>query len=92
VVEAAKKKAAKKTTTPKAKTAKKSSAKKTAVKAKKAKTINVGEDPALIAAPAPIPTWILAILGFLAILYACYEYRFEIGNYLYKFKKYRKNR
>jgi len=92
VLEAAKKKAAKKTTTPKAKTAKKSSAKKTAVKAKKAKTINVGEDPALIAAPAPIPTWILAILGFLAILYACYEYRFEIGNYLYKFKKYRKNR
>jgi len=90
--------AAKKVTATKTKTtASASSTKKVA--ATKAKTTKVkaasteaADQPALIAAPTPLPNWLLAILGVLAILYACYEYRFEVSNKIYQFKQYFKNR
>ena len=40
----------------------------------------------LAPAPQPLPTWVLAMLGFGAVCYAAYEYRFEARNIFYKFK------
>ena len=48
--------------------------------------------PALVAAPTPLPLWLLALLGVLAVLYSGYEYRFDIANKFYQFKQYRASR
>jgi hypothetical protein len=48
--------------------------------------------PGLIDAPMPIPAWLLAVFGGLAILYAVYEYRFELSNKFFQFREYRANR
>jgi hypothetical protein len=50
------------------------------------------EEPTLIAAPMPIPVWLLAILIGLAVLYVGYEYRFEVANSLYRLRHYRNAR
>jgi hypothetical protein len=50
------------------------------------------EEPTLIAAPMPIPVWLLAVLIGLAVLYVGYEYRFEVANSLYRFRRYRNAR
>lgn len=82
----------KSTTTVKPKTST-ASTKKSTSKATKVKAASTtAEEPALISAPSPLPSWLLAFLGVLAISYACYEYRFEVSNYIYKFKQNRRNR
>lgn len=48
--------------------------------------------PGLVDAPMPIPVWLLAVFGSLAILYAAYEYRFELSNKLFQLRAYRANR
>lgn len=58
----------------------------------KAATSTSGDVVDLVAAPSPLPVWLLAILGVLALLYALYEYRFELSNKLYQFRQYRENR
>lgn len=64
-----------------------------AAKTTKAKTVvQDTEGAALIAAPSPIPFWLLAVLGLLAVLYSTYEYRYDISNKLYQFRKYRTDR
>ncbi len=40
----------------------------------------------LQAAPQPLPTWVLALLGVSAVCYAAYEYRFEARNYIHKLR------
>jgi hypothetical protein len=78
---------------PKASTSSKAKTKAAVAKKTKVKALSrVGEEPALIAAPTPLPTWLLAFLGVLAVLYACYEYRYEFRNLIFKFKKYLINR
>lgn len=67
--------------TPKATTAR------TATKVKGVST--VADEPVLVAAPTPLPVWLLACLGCLAVLYSAYEYRFDIANKIYQFRKYR---
>ncbi len=71
---------AKTTTAPKATTAKV-----TKVKA----ATDSADGPALVAAPTPLPVWLLATLGTLAVLYSGYEYRFDIANKLYQLRNYR---
>ncbi|MFO0882079.1 MAG: lamin tail domain-containing protein [Candidatus Saccharimonadales bacterium] len=44
-------------------------------------------DSQLVAAPTPLPVWLLAVLGVLAVLYSGYEYRFDIANKLYQFRR-----
>ncbi|MBP9812964.1 lamin tail domain-containing protein [Candidatus Saccharibacteria bacterium] len=64
-------------------------------KAKKTTVVSGTKDSGsknLIAAPTPVPGPILAVLTGLAVLYCCYEYRYEIENKLYQLKLYRKNR
>jgi len=46
----------------------------------------------LIPAPSPVPGFVLAILGVLAILYCCYEYKFEISNKFRQLRLYRESR
>ena len=48
-----------------------------------------GEDDA---APAPVHPSVLAGVGALAVLYGVYEYKRDIGNLVYRFKRYRANR
>jgi hypothetical protein len=43
-------------------------------------------DAQLVAAPTPLPLWLLAVLGVLAVLYSGYEYRFDIANKLYQLR------
>lgn len=43
-------------------------------------------EPALVAAPSPLPAWLLAVLGTLAVLYSAYEYRFDMANKIYQFR------
>jgi hypothetical protein len=50
------------------------------------------EDLDLIDAPSPIPSWVLASLGAVALLYACYEYRFDISNKFHQLRLYREAR
>ena len=95
VITAAVKKATKTTTTTavkKATTTPKPTATKSAAATKttkvKAATTEANE-PAVIAAPSPLPLWLLAVLGTLAVLYSAYEYRFEIANKIYQYKQYR---
>lgn len=78
----------------KATTAKKTTVKAATTKAVKAKTVKAStfDEPALIAAPTPIPGWLLAVLVSLALLYVGYEYRFEARNTLYKLRNYRNSR
>lgn len=40
----------------------------------------------------PVHPWTLAIVGSLALLYAAYEYRADMANYLHRFKRDRKTR
>jgi hypothetical protein len=80
---AAVKKAVKTTTT------KKVTSKTTKVKL----STNSAEDQEeLIAAPMPLPSWLLAVLGVLAVLYCLYEYRFDVANKIHQFRLYRENR
>jgi hypothetical protein len=44
------------------------------------------DDTPLVAAPQPLPGWVLVLLGVAAVCYAAYEYRFEVRNYYYKFR------
>lgn len=73
-------------------TAVKAATTKAGAKPKTTSVSNSFDDPALIAAPMPIPVWLLAVLISLAVLYVGYEYRFEAANSLYRFKKYRSTR
>lgn len=41
---------------------------------------------------APLHTAVLAVVGGLALLYAAYEYRTDIANRIYQFRRYRANR
>jgi Lamin Tail Domain len=77
--------AAKGTSSTKTPTTKTAAAKVTKVKAA---TDNAGS-LAVIAAPSPLPVWLLAVLGTLAVLYSGYEYRFEVANKIYQYKQYR---
>ena len=43
----------------------------------------------LTTAPKPLPSWALALLGFVAVCYAAYEYRFEARNYFHKLREHR---
>lgn len=89
--------ATKKATTSKAKVtkpatnAKKATSKATAAKITKVKsaTTSSSYEPATVPAPSPIPLWLLAILGVLAVLYSGYEYRYDIANKVYQFRRYR---
>jgi hypothetical protein len=64
-----------------------------AAKTTKAKaTTDTVEGVALVAAPSPLPIWLLAVLGILAVLYSIYEYRFELANKIYQFRQYRAHR
>ena len=91
---------AKKATPAKAVAVKKATATKTpASKAvKKAKATSVKgssssfDNKPLVPAPSPVPNTMLAIMGGLAILYCCYEYRFEIRNKIRQFRLYRESR
>lgn len=56
----------------------------------KAITSSSFDDPAVIAAPTPIPGWLLAVFIGLAVLYVAYEYRFEAANTIYRLRNYRK--
>jgi hypothetical protein len=79
------------------KTAAKTTAAVTTAKAEKttqvkAATSSATEDNinSLAGAPGPLPIWLLAILGCLAVIYAVYEYRFEVSNKIYQLRRYRK--
>ena len=74
------------TAKPKATAAAKSTAKKSTTK-----VLSATDSPDLVNAPTPIPFWVLAPIGVLAVLYACYEYRYEINNKIYQFRQYRAN-
>lgn len=50
------------------------------------------DDTPLVAAPQPLPGWVLAVLGVAAVCYAAYEYRFEARNYYYKYRTIRSPR
>jgi hypothetical protein len=67
-------------------------AKKTTAKKASTKVLATTDTPDLVKAPTPLPSWLLALLGILAIIYAVYEYRFEISNKLYQLRQYRANR
>jgi hypothetical protein len=75
----------------KASTAKTTAAKTTKSSSKTTKVKAVVDSPDLVKAPTPLPFWLLAPLGTLAVLYACYEYRFEISNKIYQLRQYRAN-
>lgn len=66
-------------------------AKTTAAKTTKVKAAATTQDEqeTLVPAPTPLPLWLLALLGVLAVLYSGYEYRFDIANKVYQLKKYR---
>ena len=65
----------------------------TTAKATKVKAASSSADePAVIEAPSPLPIWLLAVIGGLAVIYSLYEYRFEIANKIYQFKQYRIHR
>lgn len=73
-------------------TSSKSAAPKAATSAKTTKVkaaTDQAAEPAIVAAPSPLPTWLLAVLGIFAVLYSGYEYRFEIANRIYQYKQYR---
>lgn len=75
----------KKPTTPKA--TKAATAKKAITKTTKVKAAQDTQNTSgLTAAPTPLPGWLLAILGVLAVIYMCYEYRFEVANKIYQFR------
>lgn len=98
VVATAAKKAA--TTTVKKKaTTSTSSAKSTTTKAAKPKTTTVKaakatgfETEPKIAAPTPVPGWLLALVAALAILYGAYEYRYDLANKLWQLRRHREAR
>jgi hypothetical protein len=46
----------------------------------------------LVDAPVMVPPLVLALAGSLAVIYALYEYRFEVSNKIFQFKQYRINR
>lgn len=74
-------------------TPKVTSTKVTATKTTKAATAKEAVDgAALVSAPSPLPIWLLAVLGILAVLYSVYEYRFELANKVYQFRQYRAGR
>lgn len=74
-------------------TPKATTTKTTAVKAAKAKVATDTTDTALlVSAPSPLPIWLLATLGCLAVLYSAYEYRFDIANKIYQFRRNREAR
>lgn len=50
------------------------------------------DTPAQTTAPMPLPTWLLALTASLAVLYGLYEYRFDMANKLWQFRKYREAR
>jgi hypothetical protein len=76
----------------------KSSAAKSATKSKTTKVKSTTsasallDDTGLISAPSPLPSWLLAVLGVLAVLYCLYEYRFDVANKIHRFRLYRENR
>jgi hypothetical protein len=77
----------------KASSSKAASKPKSTTKITKVKSATTTADaPDLIAAPTPLPSWLLAVVGVLAVLYACYEYRFDIANKLYQLQRYREDR
>jgi hypothetical protein len=79
------KKTTAKTSTTTAKTTK--AAKATEVKATTDENINT-----LVNAPSPLPNWLLALLGTLAVIYCLYEYRFELSNKIYQLRHYKEHR
>lgn len=64
----------------------------TTTKVKAASTTNDESLAAYVDAPSPLPSWLLAIVGVLAVIYAGYEYRFELSNKIYQLRRYRANR
>lgn len=50
------------------------------------------DTPVLTAAPTPLPGWLLALTASLAVLYGVYEYRFDMANKLWQFRRYRETR
>lgn len=73
---------AKKVTTSKT-TAPKSAAATKVTKVKSSKDTAIYE-PATVPAPSPMPAWLLAVLGILAVIYSGYEYRFDITNKIHQ--------
>lgn len=63
--------------------------KSTSVKASTTTDENINS---LVDAPGPLPNWLLATLGTLAVLYCLYEYRYEVSNKIYQLREYRSNR
>lgn len=81
-----------KKTTAKAATATKTTTPKTATTKVKGASTGQDEQPKLVSAPTPLPIWLLALLGVLAVLYSGYEYRFDIANKIYQLRQHRTNR
>ena len=75
------------TTTAKATTAKTSTSKTAAKTTKVLAATDVQADSQLVAAPTPLPVWLLAVLGVLAVLYSGYEYRFDIANKFHQLRR-----
>lgn len=83
------KSAAKKTTAKKASTTKpKTSSAKTTKKSSAAERATY-EEPATTNQPTPLHPAVLAGVGTLALLYAAYEYRHDVANKVFEFKRYR---
>lgn len=84
-----------KTTTKKPKTVKKAtSAKKTAAPKKAASSVQAGQpqEATVIEEPSAIHPGILAGVSALAVGYAAYEYRHDMANRIYQFRRYREAR
>jgi len=83
---------AKKTTTKAAAATKTATPKTTTTTKVKGASTTQEDQPKLVSAPTPLPIWLLALLGVLAVLYSGYEYRFDIANKIYQLRQHRTNR
>jgi hypothetical protein len=85
----------KKATTAAASTKKATTKTTTAAKSTKTTEVKATTDDnikTLINAPSPLPNWLLAILGGLAVIYCLYEYRYEVSNKIYQLRHYKEHR
>lgn len=59
---------------------------------KKTKLATKKNSSAAVASTTPIRSWVLALAAGLALLYGAYEYRADLANHLYQFRRYLSNR
>ncbi|MEI6755659.1 MAG: lamin tail domain-containing protein [bacterium] len=65
---------------------------KAASKTKKLQTAKLTSSYSEPPAQAAVKIWTIAIVGLLALLYACYEYRTDLSNIVFKFRRHLKDR